>query len=77
MAKKWTDEPWKDPYMRIIAGLSDNSLPVVTANLRMQAVDDFPAGESGELNAVEMIWDTGAHRTVISENSSHGHSGSI
>ena len=53
--------------MRIRVSLRDNSLPVVTANLRMQAIDDFPAGEYGEMNHVEMIWDTGAHRTFIAE----------
>lgn len=67
MAKKWTDEPWKDPYVTLRAGLADSFLPVVSANLRMQAIDDFPAGESGQITAVGMIWDTGAHRTVITE----------
>lgn len=66
-AKKMVDEPWKDPYANIHVGLTEGYPPIVTANLRVYAIDDSPAGELGQLDAVEMIWDTGAHRTIITE----------
>lgn len=66
-AKKLASEPWRDPYANIRAGVIEGYLPIVTASVRTYAIDDAPAGEWGELDRVDMIWDTGSHRTVITE----------
>lgn len=39
----------------------------MTANVRAYAIDDFPAGEMAQLDSVDMVWDTVAHRTIIAE----------
>lgn len=33
----------------------------------LYAIDDFPAGKMAQLDSVDMVWDTGAHRTIIAE----------
>lgn len=66
-AKKLASEPWRDPYANIRAGMIEGHLPIVTANVRAYAIDDARAGKLGELDRVDMIWDTGSHRTIITE----------
>ncbi|EEH03134.1 conserved hypothetical protein [Histoplasma capsulatum G186AR] len=47
------------------AGLLDNVLPLVQAHIRVCPIDDeFESSEI--LPEANMIWDTGAHRTIIS-----------
>lgn len=57
----------KDPYPIVVrAGLLDNRLPVVTANMKVMLIDDEDEG-GDTLRNVAMIWDTGAQRTIITE----------
>ncbi|OJD13617.1 hypothetical protein AJ78_05939 [Emergomyces pasteurianus Ep9510] len=54
------------PYLVIVRlGLQDNVLPLVQAHIRVCPInDEFEYSEI--LSEVNMIWDTGAHRTIIS-----------
>ncbi|EEP80834.1 uracil-DNA glycosylase [Uncinocarpus reesii 1704] len=57
-------ESFREPYpLPILAKLEDNVLPLVKAQLWLSPVD----GEDSEevLRDVDMIWDTGAHYTII------------
>lgn len=66
---KWVaeQEPHQ-PYMRIQAGKTEGQLPLVQANLVLRGLDDLTTDAICELPSVEMIWDTGAHRTIITED---------
>lgn len=56
----------KDPYpITIRAGLLDGCLPIITANLKVMLVDYETESES--LDCTAMLWDTGARRTIITE----------
>lgn len=46
---------------------TDQYIPVVKANLELQALDGEDKDLKCRLNSVEMFWDTGAHHTIITE----------
>lgn len=56
------------PYVRIQAGKAEGHLPLVSANLVLRGLDGSTTDPICELPSVEMIWDTGAHRTIITED---------
>ena len=56
------------PYVRIQAGKTEGHLPLVNANLVLRGLDGSTTDPICELASVEMIWDTGAHRTIITED---------
>lgn len=66
-AKKITEEQWSDPYLTLRATLADGFLPMITGNVRLTRLDESDEDAWGKLDAADMIWDTGAHRTIITE----------
>ncbi|KAJ5894086.1 hypothetical protein N7495_005777 [Penicillium taxi] len=67
MAIKARDEEFREPYVTLRAETMDSYIPIIRANITLRAI------ESGEDDLIEswvskeMIFDTGAHRTIISE----------
>lgn len=53
--------------MTLQAQTTDRYIPVVKANLELQALDGEDKDLKCRLNSVEMFWDTGAHHTIITE----------
>jgi hypothetical protein len=65
-AKRFTE--WREPYhVTIRASITERTIPVVTGSITLQGVDALPGDHSADLPRVEMMWDTGAHRTIISQ----------
>lgn len=48
--------------------LQESTLPTVTAAVRLPGNDRGLHNLDDKFNAVELIWDTGAHGTVVSED---------
>lgn len=67
IAKRDAKEPFRQPYVTLQDQSADRYLPVVTANLCLEALDGEDNDLECQLNSVEMFWDTGAHRTIITE----------
>jgi hypothetical protein len=82
MPKPASEEKWKKlkedamskpipyhPYtFSIRANIMDKTLPVVKANVRLRGVDHIGGDITEKLEQVDMIWDTGAHQTIITED---------
>lgn len=56
-----------DPYVSLWPKLQDKCLPIIRGNLGLRALDGKPSDPVCELKEVEMIFDTGAHRSIIAE----------
>lgn len=52
----------------IRANLTDSTLPTITAAVRLIGIDGEIQDPEEKFDAVELIWDTGAHGTVIAED---------
>ena len=64
-----THENSPSPYaFTIRAKITESTLPAVTAAVRLTGIDGDLQDPEDNFDAVEMIWDTGAHETVISED---------
>jgi len=66
-AKESAQEGFRMPYVSLRAGLLEGCLPMVTANVVIRGVDCEDGDPIDELNEMDMIWDTGAHRTIVTE----------
>jgi hypothetical protein len=59
----------RDPYPIILStAITERTLPLVTANISISGIDAADDERVEKLNSVEMLWDTGAHATVITED---------
>lgn len=63
--------PWedmRDPYPVVItAAITEKRLPIVKANVSVTGIDSEFKGQE-ELNSVDMLWDTGAQSTIITDD---------
>jgi hypothetical protein len=63
-------QEWRDPYpVTLGMSLTEDVLPIVKGNLVLSGFDEefnMPFGE--ELHMVDLLWDTGAEATVITED---------
>jgi hypothetical protein len=60
--------PFPDPYtLTLRAGVTERKLPTVTANVSLRAIDWFEGQPVCALPAVEMLWDMGAHQTLVTK----------
>lgn len=67
MAIKARGEGFREPYMTLRAETMDSYIPIIRANITLRAID---GGEDDLIESwvsKEMIFDTGAHRNIISE----------
>jgi hypothetical protein len=56
------------PYaITLHASIMEKTLPVVKARIELRGVDSVNEDPTELLQQVDMIWDTGAHRTIITE----------
>lgn len=67
MAKKAANEEFRQPYVSLKAELYEAYLPTVRAEVVLKAVDCEDTDPSHVLEDVKMIFDTGAHCTIITE----------
>ena len=56
-----------DLYVSLWPKLQDKCLPIIWGNLGLQVLDGNPSDPICKLKEVEMIFDTGAHRSIIAE----------
>lgn len=54
--------------LNIHANIAESTLPTHTAAVRLTGIDGEIQDLAEIFNAVEMIWDTGAHGTIVSED---------
>ena len=60
-------EEFREPYnITFTANITEKTLPVVKATIRLMGIDGSFEDKTQELNSVDMLWDTGAHQTIIS-----------
>ncbi|KAL2847933.1 hypothetical protein BJX68DRAFT_105798 [Aspergillus pseudodeflectus] len=59
---------FREPYITLRAGLGENHLPVIRSDIILRVIDNDDADRTCELPSTRMIFDTGAHHTVIAEN---------
>ncbi|KAJ5092319.1 hypothetical protein NUU61_007189 [Penicillium alfredii] len=67
MAREAAQEDFRQPYISLRAGLIDGHIPTVRGILVLQGVDGQPDDPSYKVET-DMIFDTGAHRTIIAED---------
>lgn len=67
-ARDLTEEQLRQPYATLRAGIVENCLALVTANVTIQGLDVLVTDPTCRFDVVNMIWDTGAHYTLISED---------
>ncbi|KAI2677984.1 hypothetical protein CBS147355_4985 [Penicillium roqueforti] len=67
IAKDAAKMEWRDPYVSLHAGLGDSCLPLIRANITLKGIDGNEQDLTCELEEVEMVFNTGAHRTIITE----------
>ena len=62
-------EDFRDPYPVVLtAAITERTLPVVKANLSRRGIDSTYSGGAEDLESIEMLWDTGAQQTIITED---------
>jgi hypothetical protein len=58
-----------DPYVLTLhAKITEKTLPIVKGQVLLKGVDHINGDQTQLLEHVDMIWDTGAHRTIITED---------
>ncbi|KAJ5894170.1 hypothetical protein N7495_005861 [Penicillium taxi] len=67
MAEKTRDEGFREPYVVLRAEVLERSIPTIHANIFLRAIDGDDESPVEVLNNMAMIFDTGAHRTIIAE----------
>lgn len=67
IAKEVAKEPFREPYVSLQVGLCEKRLPVVAANLAIRAIDGTKEDPVVKLKAIDIIWDTGAHHTLVTD----------
>ncbi|KAE8382193.1 hypothetical protein BDV26DRAFT_254050 [Aspergillus bertholletiae] len=68
MAKVAANEEFRQPYVSLLPKLGEGYLPIVRVDLILQGVDSSDPDPLFRLEEMDMIFDTGAHRTVIVED---------
>ena len=64
-----SDHDFYDPYaFTLHAKITEKTLPIVKAQVTLKGIDDIDGDKTESLEHVDMIWDTGAHRTIITED---------
>lgn len=66
MALKAAQEEFRQPYLTIPAGETEGYIPTVRGKLTLRGLD-FEEGDPICEMEVDMVFDTGAHRTIIAE----------
>lgn len=57
----------RQPYpITLRANITEHSLPMIKANIRLSGIDSEPEGPVAEFLSADMLWDTGAHISIIS-----------
>jgi hypothetical protein len=61
-------EDMRDPYPIVLtAAITDKTLPIVKANITLNGIDsEFGPGQG--LGLVDMLWDTGAQSTIVTDD---------
>jgi hypothetical protein len=67
MAEKARDEGFREPYVVLRAEVSERLIPSIYANISLRAIDGDDEDPVQVLNNTAMVFDTGAHRTIITE----------
>jgi hypothetical protein len=63
------DDHFYDPYaFTLHTKITERTLPVVKAQVRLKGIDHIDGDQEERVQQVDMIWDTGAHRTIITED---------
>jgi hypothetical protein len=61
--------PFREPYPAILnATIAERTLPVVKAEITLNGIDADDEVTSSVLGTVDMLWDTCAHNTIITED---------
>jgi hypothetical protein len=61
-------DDFRKPYPVILpANITEKTLPTVKANVRLVGIDSKSSDPEEELKLVDMLWDTGAQQTIITE----------
>ncbi|KAL5335778.1 hypothetical protein BJX70DRAFT_401207 [Aspergillus crustosus] len=68
MAKEAAITEYRDPYLLLRSKLGEGYLPIIRADLVLQGVDSNESDPMCNLEGTDMIFDTGAHRTIIAED---------
>jgi hypothetical protein len=64
-----SDHDFYDPYaFTLHTKITEKTLPIVKAQVTLKRIDDIDGDKTESLEHVDMIWDTGAHRTIITED---------
>ncbi|KAF7590372.1 uracil DNA glycosylase [Aspergillus hancockii] len=68
MAKEAANTEFRDPYLLLRSNLGEGYLPIIHADLVLQNVDSNESDPMCNLKGIDIIFDTGAHQTVIAED---------
>ncbi|KAI9371371.1 hypothetical protein BJX61DRAFT_511741 [Aspergillus egyptiacus] len=67
-AKEAANTEFRDPYLLPRSKLGEGYLPIIRADLILQGVNSNESDPMCNLEGIDMIFDTGAHQTVIAED---------
>src|SRR5579862_7295647 len=57
-----------NPYPFVLhAAITERTLPIIKGNLSLSGIDSVSEDPVAELASVDMLWDTGAQQTIITE----------
>ena len=60
---------FRQPYpVTIRADITESTLPVITGSISLNGINEESENEAVELAQVKMLWDTGAHRTIVAQD---------
>lgn len=71
LSEKWKEYArqsceFRQPYpVTIRADITERTLPVITGSISLNGINEESDNEAVQLAQVEMLWDTGAHRTIV------------
>lgn len=65
--KKIANDDDQQPNVTMRASILDGFIPIVKANMMLRGIDGTQDDPTFTLQDIRMIWDTGAHRTMISD----------
>lgn len=66
-ARMFENSPAPYPFT-IRASITESKLPTITAAIRFSGIDGTLEDPEDKFDAVELLWDTGAHGTIVSED---------
>ncbi|KAE8150395.1 hypothetical protein BDV25DRAFT_172207 [Aspergillus avenaceus] len=68
MAEEAANTEFRDPYVSLRPKLGESFLPIVRADLVLRGLDSNDSDPLCKLEGVDMVFDTGSHRTIIVED---------